>query len=210
MGFADSAPDAQDLCREGASKAISLFMDDACNQIRTPLFPSNQNTFTWAYSALQHSGRIAICEKLLDYHKVGLADIAVVNDEVRVEFLPRYSGLETLDTEEFEWLTDSIHDGQQTIRKTLNSIQPKIHEIMGPLVYRWVDHYIGYEADPLVDAYFERLGVLTAELMTGHDAFEDDANFGGLPFALQGNSLDFGRMGNKAHKFRKASARKTS
>ncbi|HEY2169668.1 MAG TPA: hypothetical protein VGJ30_08595, partial [Candidatus Angelobacter sp.] len=182
--FADSAPDAQDLCREGASKAISLFMDDSCNQPRTPLFPSNQSTFTWAYSALQHSGRIAICEKLLDYQKAGLADIAVMDDEIRVEFLPRYSGLENIDTEEFEWLTDSIHDGQQTVRKALGSIQPKIHEIMRPLVYRWIDYYIGYEADPLVDAYFERLGVLTAELMTGHDAFEDEANFGGLPFAF--------------------------
>ena len=61
-----------ELCRQGANKAISLFVDESWERRRTPLFPSNEQTFQWAHSVLQHCGRIASCEKLLDYEGAGL------------------------------------------------------------------------------------------------------------------------------------------
>jgi hypothetical protein len=36
---------ALEFSREGSNKAISLFMDQSCNEQRSPLFPSDESTF---------------------------------------------------------------------------------------------------------------------------------------------------------------------
>jgi hypothetical protein len=55
---------------------------------------------------------------------------------------------------------------------------------MASLVYRWADHFIGYKASPEVDNYFHAKGLLAGARMSGQDAFDDAATFGGLPFGF--------------------------
>ncbi len=173
-----------ELCRQGANKAVSLFMDDSCKEKRTPLFPSNEHTFRWAQSALQQCGRISMCEKLLDYERAGLGRFSGHNGDFTFDITPKYAGLEALELEEFSWLADSIMDMRGPVRSLLDTSLPQVHERMRSLVYPWADHYIGYTALPEVDAYFHQRGLLATERMSGQDSFGDDAKFGGLPFGF--------------------------
>lgn len=46
-------------------------------------------------------------------------------------------------------------------------------------VYKWREHYIGYDTTPELDGYFEAQGLLAARECLGHDSFPGDAQFGG-------------------------------
>ena len=174
--------DLIELCRQGANKAISLFMDESCRMSRAPIFPSNHETLQWAFSALQHCGRIASCEKLLDYERAGLGRFSRRGGDVQFEITPAHAGLEALEVEEFELMSESIADKQQPICDLLWRAQPTIHDRMKGLVYCWADHFIGYNAAPEVDQFFEQRGMLAAQRMVGHDVFLEEAMFGGRPF----------------------------
>lgn len=173
-----------ELCRQGANKAISLFLDESCNRLRTPLFPSNDRTFQWAQSVLQLCGAIASCEKLLDYEQAGLGEFVGQDKEFRFDFTAANAGVEALEQEDFERLNDSLGHVRRPLYDAIDSVLPQVHERMRSLVYRWSDHYIGYAADPKISAYYHQRGLLAAEKMSAQDTFDDASEFGGLPFGL--------------------------
>jgi hypothetical protein len=181
---AQKDPEAFELSREGTVKAVSLFMDQSWQDQRIPFFPSDDHTFRWAHSVLQHCGRIAVCEKFIEYEQAGLGRFVELGGDLQFEITPKYAGIEALEEKEFAWLERSISANQDPIRALMNSLQPKVHDRMRELVYVWYDHYIGYGGEPRIDAYFDHQGILAAQRMTGHDVFADDARFGGLPFGL--------------------------
>jgi hypothetical protein len=178
------ADEIVELCRQGANKAISLFLDESCTNRRAPLFASDEQTFEWAHSVLQHCGRIASCEKLLDYEQAGLGEFSVDGEELRFTVTAKYAGLEALEVAEFESWESQVTPIVQKVRERLDSVGIEIHERMESLVYRWEDHYIGYKASPEVDDYFYTKGLLAGARMSGQDAFDDAATFGGLPFGF--------------------------
>lgn len=108
------------LCRQGANKAISLFMDEWCRQRRAPLFPSDAQTIQWAFSVVQHCGRIASCEKLLEYERAGLGTFFHNNDELQFEYTPKYVGLEAIEKDEANWILDEVADMQEPALNLLN------------------------------------------------------------------------------------------
>ena len=173
-----------ELCRQGANKAVSLFVDDSCNESRTPLFASNDATFRWAQSALQLCGQIASCEKLLDYEQSGLGEFSGHREALRFDFTALNAGMEALEQEDFERLVDSQGHVRRPLYDAMDSVLPQVHERMRSLVYRWSDHYIGYTAEPEIDAYYQQRGLLAAERMSAQDTFDDASEFGGLPFGL--------------------------
>jgi len=176
--------DVVEFCRQGADKAISLFMDDSCRQRRAPIFPSDDRTIQWAFSVLQHCGRIASCEKLLDYERAGLGRFFHNNGELQFEYTPKYVGLEAIENDESKWILDEVADTQEPALNLLDSAQPGIHERMKKLVYCWADHFIGYNTAPEIDEFFDQRGLLSSERMFGYDVFADDAVFGGRPFSF--------------------------
>jgi hypothetical protein len=173
-----------EACRQGSSKAILLFVDQSFNEQRTGLFPSNDETFQWALSALTYCARLATCEKILDYEKAGLCHLDQSDHTMRVEFLPKYGGIEALEVAEFDRTRGMLVDIQQPFHELLDSDNERITKLVRTLVYRWSDHFIGYGAHPEVDEHFHQRGLLRVQLMTGQDAFRDDSNFGGLPFTF--------------------------
>lgn len=178
-----------ELCRQGANKAISLFMDESCRQRRAPLFPSEDQTIQWALSVVQHCGRIASCEKLLDYERAGLGTFFQNNGELQFEYTPKYLGLEAIETEEANWILEEVADMQKPALNLLESVQPEIHERMKKLVYCWADHFIGYNTAPDIDQFFDQRGLLASQRMLGNDSFADDAVFGGRPFSFYREGL---------------------
>jgi hypothetical protein len=173
-----------ELCRQGANKAVSLFVDDSCNESRTPLFASNDATFRWAQSALQLCGQIASCEKLLDYEQSGLGEFSGHREALRFDFTALNAGMEALEQGDFERLVDSQGHVRRPLYDAMDSALPQVHERMRSLVYRWSDHYIGYTAEPEIDAYYQQRGLLAAKRMSAQDTFDDASEFGGLPFGL--------------------------
>ena len=176
--------EAFEFAREGASKAVSLFVDRSCDNQRIPLFPSEHETFQWAHSVLQHCGRLAVCEKFLEYEKAGLGMFRECGRDLEFEITPRYAGIEAMEEQENQWLESSIRNRQEPFQELRSSLRPKINAQMQDLVYVWHEHYIGYQANPRIDAYFDHEGVMAAQEMTGHDVFADDSLFGGLPFGF--------------------------
>ena len=61
---------------------------------------------------------------------------------------------------------------------TLSSIENKLSE----LVYVFHGHFIGYDADPLIDDYFWGLAYSEIQLQEGFDTFHFSTEFGGVPF----------------------------
>ena len=174
--------DVVEFCRQGANKAISLFVDQSCQEQRAPMFPSDDRTIQWAFSVVQHCGRIALCEKLLDYERAGLGKFIHNNGELLFEYTPKYVGLEAIENDESKWILDEVADLQEPALNLLNSVQPGIHERMKELVYCWAGHFIGYNTAPEIDQFFDQRGLLASQRMFGHDVFADDAVFGGRPF----------------------------
>lgn len=170
--------------REGSNKAISLFMDQSCNEQRTPLFPSDESTFRWAHWALQRCGRIATCEKFLEYERAGLGRMIAQGENLQFEITPKYAGIESLAAEELRWLSSSASEIDNHLYSLLDSVEPKVHSRMRNLVHVSYEHYIGYGGTPEIDTYFDHRGILAAKRMLGHDVFTDDAKFGGLSFGF--------------------------
>lgn len=69
----DDLGEPDDLYPFAWNKALSLFMDDACEAEGAPLIASSRESQEWADSVLQLCGRIAFCEHLLELTRAGLS-----------------------------------------------------------------------------------------------------------------------------------------
>lgn len=170
------------LYRHGCNRAIKLFLDTSCNLPRAALYPSTPKTMGWANAVIQHCGRLSLCEKLLEYEQSGLGTLTLKGSTIHFHFTARHHGLESLERDEFAWVSNLIHAIQQPARKLLDAEESDIREQMRPLVRRWEKHFIGYGTTPEVDSFFHERGSLLAQKMFGQDSFHGDASFGGLPF----------------------------
>lgn len=59
---------------------------------------------------------------------------------------------------------------------------PKIIHQMEPLVYKWRDHFIGYDTNPTIDEFFYNNALLDAMQAVEWYSFPKDCMFGGIPF----------------------------
>ncbi len=66
-----------------------------------------------------------------------------------------------------------VHEKFQEIEKEVNE---KLYE----LVYPFMEHYIGYDADPILDAYFFGLASHEVSLQEGYDTYHYAVKFGGI------------------------------
>ncbi|WP_290641861.1 hypothetical protein, partial [Aquabacterium sp.] len=71
--------------------------------------------------------------------------------------------------------------------KLANEVKRKLTD----LVYPWATHYIGYEADPLLDIYFFGLASLQLQMEEGYDSFHFATRFGGITYQTYVLALTF-------------------
>lgn len=57
-----------------------------------------------------------------------------------------------------------------------------VKKLLTELVYPFRTHYIGYDADPALDAYFFGIAFNEVQLCEGYDTFHYEARFGGISF----------------------------
>lgn len=175
----------QEFFSYGYSKALGFVVDRYRDLEGAPLFPSNRELHAWALAVIENSGGIALCERLLAYERAGLGILEKVGpNQIRFSFPPGPIGLENLEVLDFYAVRDLIQKNQQQIRDHLSAVEPGIHDQMRRLVKPWQEHYIQYETNPEIDSFYDHQGLLTVQLMAGHDSFPATASFGGLPFGL--------------------------
>ncbi len=62
----------------------------------------------------------------------------------------------------------------------LQKLEKEVGEKLSDLVYPWETHFIGYDADPLLDDYFFGLAYHHVQLQEGFDTFHYALKFGGV------------------------------
>lgn len=61
-------------------------------------------------------------------------------------------------------------------------LETEVNEKLAELVYPFENHYIGYDADPLLDQYFFGIASSEVQLYDGYDTFHYATRFGGLRY----------------------------
>lgn len=132
-----------------------------------------------ALGMIQHGRRVA------QYVAMGVGEIS---EDEQGEFnvklperLVNSSGHEkdVLDGFTFEsrkWFERAMQAGP--FRKEERKVEEKLYDLVRP----WETHFIGYDADPLLDDYFFGLAYFNIQLQEGIDSFHYALRFGGVPY----------------------------
>ncbi|MBY0001430.1 hypothetical protein H7S55_14725 [Priestia aryabhattai] len=173
------------LYQMGWTQAIRIFLDNSILKEGYPLFKTNTNFSGWADSIIQACGELAQAKQIVDYCKKGLAEpIRRERNDYYIKLLPaRLRGVESLEREEFSWMSEFISNTyQKDYKNILKELIPTISSVMKEKVYTWREDYIGYDTTPEIDEYFLQVALLEAQKYIGNDSFSGDAKFGDLEF----------------------------
>lgn len=170
----------------GWNKALSLFLDDSSALPGFPLAKSSNEIQGWANSVLQHCGRVAHCERILDLCKYGLGTLLKSSTgQYHFRYASTLIGSEAVETQEAVWQSTFVRDTiQKAVREKLTTEWNTIRDLMKSVVRPWRRHFISYATTPEIDSYYQMLGVLEAQCMLGQDSFPGEAKFGGREFNL--------------------------
>lgn len=67
-----------------------------------------------------------------------------------------------------------------TRTETWETISEEVETLLHDLVYPFMDHYIGYDADPVLDNFFYGLATHELSLQEGYDTYHYATSFGGI------------------------------
>ena len=71
------------------------------------------------------------------------------------------------------------------------AVTSQVNSLLAELVYPYEDHYIGYDAHPIVDSYFLSLALHSVTNSESYDSFNPACEFGGIPYAKYIQALIF-------------------
>lgn len=74
---------------------------------------------------------------------------------------------------------------------TARKLARRVDKTLAKLVFPFAKHFIGYDARPLLDAYFFSLAFSELQLFDGYDSFRPSVHFGGIPFRTYLLGLNF-------------------
>jgi hypothetical protein len=175
----------KDIYGWGWPKALSLFVDDSCNNENALLFSSNENSKDWANSIIHLCRQIAMCEHLIRGCRAGLGTFfKPTTNEIHFKFQPGLMGLEAVEKGEFAWFRDLVVEHQKSAFEELSKERISILEIMSERVRPWQGFFFGCDNLQEIDEFYLRAGVLQSQKMVGGDSFTEMASFGGHEFNL--------------------------
>lgn len=167
----------------GWSETAGILYEDCAAKGPFPLFPSTNESWEWANSAIQHCGRVAFLRQMISFREAGLANIEGKNDtEIVIGF--KASDCEGIDREAYDWFIGVIRDKlvKPGMRHLENTESLRVHSLLKSNVDRWKDHFIQYTTTPEIDKYFEAKGHLSSLAKIGRDNFPATATFGGIAY----------------------------
>lgn len=173
------------LYRYGWTQAIRIFFDNSTLQEGVPFYKTNSSFSDWADSNIQACGRLAMAIQIVNFCKRGLAvPVRKEGNDYYIKISPaRIRGVESLEREEFNWMTDFFYNTfQKDSYKILKQVIPNISAVMKDKVYVFKDDFMGYDSTPEIDEYFLQVALLKAQKFIGNDSFPGDAKFGDIEF----------------------------
>lgn len=69
---------------------------------------------------------------------------------------------------------------ERLVHEDFQGFEKKVNEILYELVYPFMEHYIGYDADPILDMHFFGLASHEVSLQEGYDTYNYAVKFGGI------------------------------
>lgn len=149
----------------------------------TPLYKSDENTQSIAYSILYNCGIISATMKVIDLTKYGIMQIESQTEKcISMRITKKYNGIEVIEQEEFRRYSSKKNKDNKQLYDDLNSKKPFIFSIMKNLVYVYNNDFLGYDTNQLIDDYYYSYALLKANEQDSYNCFDPGATFGGLPF----------------------------
>ncbi|MDF3089937.1 MULTISPECIES: hypothetical protein [Burkholderia cepacia complex] len=132
-----------------------------------------------ALGIIQHGRRIAQCAAM------GIGEISMDDrGEFNIKFPTKLMDNSGHEADVFERLVLESQQRFGSIMKTkpFQKLEKEVEEKLSELVYPWGTHFIGYNADPLLDDYFYGLAYHHMRLQDGFDSFHYALKFGGIRY----------------------------
>ncbi len=176
-------PSLCELYAGGGHLALTVLLDEAVDRTGVPLVPSVPDLHNWADSAIQHLGRVAQLQHLLELAKSGIATLSRTEDgSYRFTFADDLIDAEAFDVADQLWLRSLASWIDTPIRTRLAGWLPSILSTMRDLVYPWRGQYIGYHTTPEIDEHFLNAGIAWARTLDGQPELPGESMIGGHPF----------------------------
>jgi hypothetical protein len=141
-----------------------------------------------ALGMIQHGRRVA--------QRVSMGTGAINVDENGVFTIELPSRLPNEAGHESEVRERLILEARERFAILLNTeegvkLAEEVKHKLAELVYPWATHYIGYDADPLLDIFFFGLATRQTQMEEGYDSFHFATKFGGITYQAYVLALTF-------------------
>lgn len=147
------------------------------------LFPRRKDLTTKALEAIARSGFIIHGRRLTDWTRAGLCEINRQEGAFEFVFPEKLVDLANHERSMNEYYRhersrlfwDDLRQSESAPQMTQDVLR-----LLTENVYVFRDHYIGYNADLVIDEFFFEVGLHLAELEDGWDTWAHDVTFGGV------------------------------
>lgn len=185
----DTDPEYNEKIRKTITYGYPNFIKDIYENFRkqdsVPLIPSDE------YS-IGNSKRLAMyCEiagTIRDYEERLLLGVMRVKKNkknfLHLAFTNRYHWIEYVERENIlEYASVTMANQKFDYNEAYEKL-PEIINQMEPLVYKWKEHFIGYDTKESIDKFFYNNALLDAMQAVEWYSFPKDCMFGGIPFKM--------------------------
>lgn len=149
QGDTATAEEAQDdmLLRLGLNPVLLTLLPRIDDDPGFPLTPSTNDSLSITGSLLHSLGRIRFVERCIELVRSGAFSVERSSTKLVFRRSELPGGLEVHEQLDEIWLDRAANDPPL-------SVPPEIRSEMRALVYRWRDHFIGYDSTPAMDSHF--------------------------------------------------------
>lgn len=168
----------------GWPRALRLLLGSEVAAQGDPYFLSTVDSHQLALSILHTCADLSMTENAIALCDYGLFTLKEWTDDRFVfEIAAQRVGLEAEERADQEWLRwRRARDGEK-FHALLSEHGVAVEKALERNVVR-VEDFMAYEAEPILDDYYEAQGALYSATCFGQDLFPDSTQFGGRPFRL--------------------------
>ncbi|UTW59292.1 hypothetical protein KFE96_03005 [Kordiimonas sp. SCSIO 12603] len=179
----------------GVTRLIKLALDARPSyDVPVVCFPRTKEITIKALNCVSGIGIIQHGRRVAQTVSSGRAKIELTNEkEFDITLPDRIHDENLLEKAVFEHYTAQSYRQFEEIMSSelFQELHEKVSDLLQELVYPFAEHYIGYEADPTLDAYFLGIALHRLKGERGYDSFKYDLKFGGIEFQKYLNALTF-------------------
>lgn len=137
------------------------------------------------HSFIKKCGEIGELERVKEYYKYNLIEyIGQSENYLQFRFANKYIGLENFEIFEGIARAERIFEQQSFELDNISQKKSDVIKQMKKYVYPWQQHFIGYDTNEIIDIYYFDIAKLYAERMFYFNCFDENAEFGGIPYKI--------------------------